>query len=31
MRLEMKRTKLSGMINVEKKNREISRKSDVDK
>ena len=31
MRLEHQRAKLAGMINVEKKNREISRKSDVDK
>ena len=30
MRLEMKRAKLAGMINVEKKNREISRKSGAD-
>lgn len=30
MRLEMQRAELAGMINVEKKNREISRKSDVD-
>ena len=30
MRLEMKRAKLAGMINVEKKNRKINGKSGVD-
>lgn len=31
MRLEIQRAKLAGMINVEKMNREISRKSGADK